>query len=226
MNTVSIVPAESKQGVNRDVRRLRRWLKHNPRKPPGPGPRARRITNDDRARIVGTVGRLGKIARCKQNPYVGREDMIQEGVLVNLEAARCKGADLSPDRCVRRAGIRMNAVARQARREFPGRLAADLIPGSDGLTPLDRAAEDEALTYGRGPIGMRATLDVLMKRLPRRERLVLVLRFGLDGRPPLVREDIAWALGISDTHVNTIESRAVARLRELAQGSAALDDAA
>jgi RNA polymerase sporulation-specific sigma factor len=56
-----------------------------------------------------------------------------------------------------------------------------------------------------------------MRRLPRRERVILTLRFGLDGRRPLPRLDIARALGMSETGLARVEGRTIARLRRPAR---------
>ncbi|MDA8195349.1 MAG: sigma factor-like helix-turn-helix DNA-binding protein [Thermaerobacter sp.] len=61
--------------------------------------------------------------------------------------------------------------------------------------------------------------------LTRKERLVIDLRFGLNGHPRLTQRDIAVKLGISRSYVSRIEKRAVRKiLQELSDGEAAQAD--
>ena len=51
-----------------------------------------------------------------------------------------------------------------------------------------------------------------------RERLVVVCRYGLDGREPLPQREIAAKLEISRSYVSRIEKRALEKLREYLGG--------
>jgi len=91
-------------------------------------------------------------------------------------------------------------------------------------TSLDApAAGDEGETLGMrlgdedaslGDVESRATLSPLLAQLPRREQLVLHMRF-FEG---LTQSEIAERLGISQMHVSRLLARSVARLR-LATGT-------
>ena len=50
--------------------------------------------------------------------------------------------------------------------------------------------------------------------LPERERMIIALRYGLDGREPLTQREVAKQCGISRSYVSRIEKRALQRLRE------------
>jgi RNA polymerase sporulation-specific sigma factor len=61
-------------------------------------------------------------------------------------------------------------------------------------------------------------LSALLKRLGRRERRVLQMRFGLWGEEPQTQRAIAHTLGISRSYVSRIEKKAIRKLlRELAR---------
>ena len=47
-----------------------------------------------------------------------------------------------------------------------------------------------------------------------RQRQVVTLRYGLDGRPPQRQREVARALGISRSYVSRIEKRALGQLRQ------------
>jgi RNA polymerase sigma factor (sigma-70 family) len=52
-----------------------------------------------------------------------------------------------------------------------------------------------------------------MRILDRRERRILTMRFGLDGREPATSRDIAAELDLSRERVRQIEARALSKLR-------------
>jgi RNA polymerase primary sigma factor len=61
-------------------------------------------------------------------------------------------------------------------------------------------------------------LQCRLARLDDRERMILTLRFGLDGRPPMTLKEIGKRLGVTREWVRKIEIRAVQKLED---GSAA-----
>ena len=56
--------------------------------------------------------------------------------------------------------------------------------------------------------------EVMDEVLSERERMVITLRYGLDGRPPQRQREVARALGISRSYVSRIEKRALGQLRQ------------
>jgi hypothetical protein len=56
-------------------------------------------------------------------------------------------------------------------------------------------------------------------RLGRRERVVIMQRFGLSGSRPQALEEIGHGLGVTREHVRLIESSALSRLRSLSRRS-------
>lgn len=51
-------------------------------------------------------------------------------------------------------------------------------------------------------------------KLDDRERQVIMMRFGLGGKPPMTQRDVALKLGISRSYVSRIEKAAIDKLRE------------
>jgi RNA polymerase primary sigma factor len=60
----------------------------------------------------------------------------------------------------------------------------------------------------------RHDLHRRLSRLDDRERTILTLRFGLDGRPPLTLKEVGKRLGVTREWVRKIELRAVQKLEE------------
>ena len=56
--------------------------------------------------------------------------------------------------------------------------------------------------------------DVVERCLTDREKLVIVRRYGLDGKPPQTQREVASQCGISRSYVSRIEKKALGKLRE------------
>lgn len=52
-----------------------------------------------------------------------------------------------------------------------------------------------------------------LARLPERERMIMNLRFGLDGREEMTQKDVADLLGISQSYISRLEKKIIARLK-------------
>lgn len=75
-------------------------------------------------------------------------------------------------------------------------------------TPPDQV-EDEAIRRVNMQQVRRA-----VRLLPERERMVLEMRYGLQGDKPLLQHEAAARLGVSRSYISRIESRAIARIRD------------
>ena len=88
-------------------------------------------------------------------------------------------------------------------REGNERTVLDLVgtDGSEIFEEVRKRLESEQL---------RAMMD---KTLKRREKLVLTLRFGLQGEDPMTQQQVADRIGISRSYISRIEKKAVLKLR-------------
>jgi len=97
----------------------------------------------------------------------------------------------------------------------------DLLP-DDGLDPAAEAQEHDALRQ----------IHLAMEDLEDRERMILTMRFGMDGSEPMTLEAIGEAFGLTRERIRQMQNRALAKLRHPARGIrldgllAALDRAA
>ena len=53
-----------------------------------------------------------------------------------------------------------------------------------------------------------------MSRLSPRERRIITMRFGLDGRRERTQKEVADRLGISQSYISRLEKRIIARLKK------------
>ena len=60
----------------------------------------------------------------------------------------------------------------------------------------------------------RQLLRQAMSRLSPRERRIITMRFGLDGRRERTQKEVADRLGISQSYISRLEKRIIARLKK------------
>jgi RNA polymerase sporulation-specific sigma factor len=77
----------------------------------------------------------------------------------------------------------------------------------DILYTEDRIAE-ELFTK----ISSAKAISFIMRELDPRERRIMVLRYGLEGRAPMTQREIAAKLGISRSYVSRIEKAALEKI--------------
>lgn len=59
----------------------------------------------------------------------------------------------------------------------------------------------------------RKLLSDALERLEERERHIITLRFGLDGKPERTQKEVADSLGISQSYISRLEKRIIDRLK-------------
>ena len=60
----------------------------------------------------------------------------------------------------------------------------------------------------------RQLLTNALEKLSERERLIITLRFGLDGRQERTQKEVAVQLGISQSYISRLEKRIISRLKK------------
>ena len=89
--------------------------------------------------------------------------------------------------------------------------------GNEGaaLSLMDVVAEDADLLETISDREMTRALDAAVREcLTEQERQVIVLRYGLQGKPPLRQREVALVTGISRSYVSRIETRALQKLKK------------
>jgi len=89
----------------------------------------------------------------------------------------------------------------------------DFVPDETAESPFDRAS----LSLRREDI------DLALASLPERERKVIALRYGLDGRPPCTLEEVGRAFGVTRERIRQIENSTLKRLERLPEAQALKD---
>ncbi|MFW5933814.1 MAG: sigma-70 family RNA polymerase sigma factor [Actinomycetota bacterium] len=79
----------------------------------------------------------------------------------------------------------------------------DLIADAEQIDPAETALEGDALSQ----------IDAALQALDDRERIILVLRFGLGGQEPQTLEEIGEHFGLTRERIRQMQNRALAKLR-------------
>ena len=160
------------------------------------------------------------IARKFENTGVGLEDLISIGTIGLIKAVNTfdtgKKIKLATyaSRCIENE-ILMYLRKRSAARgevsideplnvDWDGNelLLADVLGSEDDGVDAELEREEE-----------RRTLHAAVDRLPPRERLIIELRFGFDGKRELTQKEVADLLGISQSYISRLEKKIIAELR-------------
>ncbi len=86
----------------------------------------------------------------------------------------------------------------------------DFVPDERAESPFDTAS----LSLRRGDI------ELALASLPDRERKVIELRFGLDGKPPATLEEVGRAFGVTRERIRQIENNTLKKLESLPEAQA------
>jgi RNA polymerase primary sigma factor len=89
----------------------------------------------------------------------------------------------------------------------------DFVPDELAESPFDKAS----LSLRREDI------DAALASLPTRERRVIELRYGLDGRPPCTLEEVGRAFGVTRERIRQIENSTLKKLEGLPEAQSLRD---
>jgi RNA polymerase sigma factor (sigma-70 family) len=111
-----------------------------------------------------------------------------------------------------------SAEAEKMRNHARGLLPGDYrLPGGDSLWdllgPAARPTGEEPEERER-VAELRRLVAEGLRRLDPRRRQALTLRYGLDGRPPMMLKDVGREMGLTRERVRQLELSAFARMRE------------
>ena len=90
----------------------------------------------------------------------------------------------------------------------------DIDRDGNPLTYLDIISVDDTIAEDLDlKVHTERVLMLVRETLDRREREILILRYGLGGAPALTQREVAQRLGISRSYVSRIEKKALGELR-------------
>ena len=152
--------------------------------------------------VVEKLNKIGRIER-KLLADLGREPTLEELALETVDSRSTRSSTSSAPR--RR---RSRSRSRSATRTSPtfGDFLAD--------QHSDRPEEVAEITL------RREALRELLDALPYRERRVLELRYGLDGKSPRTLDEVGRAFSVTRERIRQIENQSLRKLQSLAAAAA------
>ena len=119
-------------------------------------------------------------------------------------------------RCVQNEVLMYFRSQKKLQNEVSINEAIDMDKDGNPLTYIDIISCEDTIAddiYSR--INCKKAVDIIKNKLSKREKEIIVLRYGLDGRPAKTQREIAVALGISRSYVSRIEKAALEKIKEL-----------
>ena len=160
------------------------------------------------------------IARRFENSGVGIEDLISIGTIGLIKAVETynpgKNIKLATyaSRCIENEILMY--LRKNANRKGEVSLEEPLNTDWDGnellLSDILGTEGDVVMKPIEADVDRQLLSDALEK-LEERERRIITMRFGLDGRPERTQKEVADQLGISQSYISRLEKRIINRLK-------------
>lgn len=119
-------------------------------------------------------------------------------------------------RCVQNEILMYFRSQKKLQNEISINEAIDMDKDGNPLTYIDIISCDDTIAddiYSR--INCRKAIDIIKNNLSDREKEIIILRYGLDGKAAKTQKEIATLLGISRSYVSRIEKAALGKIKEL-----------
>ena len=161
------------------------------------------------------------IARRFENTGVGIEDLISIGTIGLIKAVSTFKADKNiklatyASRCIENEILMHLRKTAQLKSEvsFDEPLNTDWDGNELLLSDILGTDGDTVMRPIEADVDRKLLQDALEKLAPR-EKQIITMRFGLDGRPERTQKEVADSLGISQSYISRLEKRIIARLKK------------
>ena len=161
------------------------------------------------------------ISRRFENTGVNLEDLISIGTIGLIKAINTydisKKIKLSSyaSRCIENEILMHFRNAKKTAQDISLNEAIDSDKDGNPLTLLDiMAVDDNILEQIDFQLNSKKLGQFINEELSPREKMIIVMRYGLDGSEPLTQKKIAQKLNISRSYVSRIETKALKLLRK------------
>ena len=161
------------------------------------------------------------IARRFENTGVNLEDLISIGTIGLIKAIgtyrRDKNIRLATyaSRCIENEILMHIRKISNQKTEVSLEEPINMDGEGNELLLSDILGTDEDVVFR----GLEEDVDLCclrqaLARLPRREKEIVTMRFGLEGRQELTQKEVAQKMGISQSYISRLEKRIMVRLRK------------
>ena len=161
------------------------------------------------------------IAKKFENTGVGVEDLVSIGTIGLIKAVNtfCPEKNIKlatyASRCIENEILMY--LRKTANMKTEVSIDEPLNTDHDGneLLLSDVLAEDgESVNYSIEYEDEKRMLHTIVDRLNDREKMIINMRFGIDGQSEHTQKDVADIMGISQSYISRLEKRIIARIRK------------
>ena len=160
------------------------------------------------------------IARRFENTGVGIEDLISIGAIGLIKAIETYNLDKNiklatyASRCIENEILMYlrKTANRKGEVSFDEPLNTDWDGNELLLSDILGTEEDVVMKPIEDDVDRRLLFDAV-SRLEKRDRAIITMRFGLDGRAERTQKEVADLLGISQSYISRLEKRIIAKLK-------------
>ena len=182
-----------------------------------------RIAEDESARqrlIEHNLRLVVYIAKRFENTGVGIEDLVSIGTIGLIKAINTFKADKNiklatyASRCIENEilmYIRKNAGTR-AEISIDEPLNTDW-DGNELLLSDILGSDEDSISYEIEVMEERMAIRRAVSELSKREREIIELRYGMNGKRELTQKEVADKLGISQSYISRLEKKIIAKLK-------------
>lgn len=177
--------------------------------------KARQILIEHNLRLV------AHIAKKYYSSYSDQDDLISIGTIGLIKAIDTfdcsKGGKLSPyaSRCIENEVLMFFRAQRKASQDVYISDPIDIDSEGNPLTLLDILSTNDTIA---DDLDLKVKINRLCEYIDEiedeREKRIVIMRYGLDGRKPLTQREIAKLENISRSYVSRIEKKALGELKE------------
>ncbi len=161
------------------------------------------------------------IARRFENTGVGLEDLISIGTIGLIKAVNTYRSDKNAKMATYASRCIENEILMYLRKSVNQRTEVSIDEplntdwdGNELLLSDILGTEPDCVMRPVEDDVEKQILTRLLCQLPRREREIIVLRYGLGGGDELTQKEVADRLGISQSYISRLEKRIIQRLKK------------
>lgn len=183
-----------------------------------------RLDDDEDARptlIEHNLRLVVYIAKKFESTGIGMEDLVSIGTIGLIKAINT----FHPERCIKLATYASRCIENEILMYIRKRGGSKCEISIDEPLNIDwdgnelllsdiLGCEEDGVSYELEKREERRVIREAVDKLPERERLIIGLRFGLDGRREMTQKEVADLLGISQSYISRIEKKSISRLKE------------
>ena len=161
------------------------------------------------------------IAKRFENTGVGIEDLVSIGTIGLIKAINTFKADKNIKLATYASRCIENEILMYIRKHSGTRVEVSIDEplntdwdGNELLLSDILGSEDDGVSYEIEQMEERLRVRRAVAELSGRERVIIEMRYGMNGRRELTQKEVADRLGISQSYISRLEKRILKKLKE------------